>query len=183
MGRPKSAAYRTADLVGLDTFVHVADNVYDGVETDEARDLFKAPDFLQQMVERGWLGNKAKQGFYKKEKTAEGRKILQLDWRTMEYIPKDKLKAEVIEYLPDKGELTATRRVSLAVTPEIEPEAGEGEDNKKIEPFHATCERMTFVRAKNRADFFGNFRGSRGRSFITSDTAAVMFADEGGEGE
>ncbi len=92
MMRPKSAAFRTADLVGLDTFIHVADNLYEGVKEDEARDLFQIPDFMKDMVTKGWLGNKSKQGFYKKEKKDGKRNILQYDWKTGEYIDRIKLK-------------------------------------------------------------------------------------------
>ena len=68
MAHPKTASFRTADLVGLDTFVHVADNCYDSLTADEERDVFKAPDFVRNMVEKRILGNKTKGGFYKKSK-------------------------------------------------------------------------------------------------------------------
>ncbi|MBM4321479.1 MAG: 3-hydroxyacyl-CoA dehydrogenase, partial [Deltaproteobacteria bacterium] len=97
MGRPKSAAFRTADLVGLDTFVHVADNVYDGVLQDEARELFASPPFLKQMLEKNWLGDKTGQGFYKKVKSEAGKQIFQLDWRTMDYIANPKLQADSLK--------------------------------------------------------------------------------------
>jgi len=92
MGRPASAAFGTADLVGLDTLVHVVENIYDGVPNDEQRDVFKVPDFIKKMIENGWLGNKSKQGFYKKEKDENGKKVkMVLDYNTMEYIPKSQL--------------------------------------------------------------------------------------------
>jgi 3-hydroxyacyl-CoA dehydrogenase len=69
MGRPKSATFRTGDVVGLDTLVHVARNLFEAVPNDEARELFKLPPFLEQMIENKWLGDKTKQGFYKKVKT------------------------------------------------------------------------------------------------------------------
>ncbi len=97
MGRPKSAAFRTADLVGLDTFAHVADNLYQGVLDDESRDLFKVPEFMAKMIENGWLGNKTGQGFYKKVKKDGKKEILQLDWRTMEYVPRAKLKVDSLK--------------------------------------------------------------------------------------
>ena len=68
MGHPKSASYRTADMVGLDTFLHVANNCYESLTEDEERDVFKAPDFLVHMVEHKLLGNKTRGGFYKKTK-------------------------------------------------------------------------------------------------------------------
>ncbi|MBX5482561.1 MAG: enoyl-CoA hydratase/isomerase family protein [Myxococcaceae bacterium] len=95
MGRPKSAVFRTADLVGLDTFIHVAQNCYDTLTRDEEREIFQIPAFLQQMVKNGWLGDKSGQGFYKKEKGADGEKqILALDLKTLEYKPQQKVRYE-----------------------------------------------------------------------------------------
>ena len=91
-GRPKSAVFRTADMVGLDTLVHVADNCYENLPDDEARDYFKTPGFLQEMLKRGWLGQKTKGGFYKKE----GKEILALDVTSFEYKPKEKIRADSI---------------------------------------------------------------------------------------
>jgi 3-hydroxyacyl-CoA dehydrogenase len=95
VGNPKSASFRTADLVGLDTLLHVADNVYEGAPEDEKREMFKLPDFIRQMVEKKLLGDKTKQGFYKKSKDAEGnRVILSLDYNSMKYTPQEKVKIE-----------------------------------------------------------------------------------------
>ena len=85
MGRPKTATFRLADLVGLDTFLHVAANVHENAPDDESRDLFVAPEFLQRMVEKGLLGRKSGAGFYKKVKGADGDTILSLDLDTLEY--------------------------------------------------------------------------------------------------
>jgi 3-hydroxyacyl-CoA dehydrogenase len=86
IGRPKSATFRTVDVVGLDTLVHVANGIYENCPDDEAHDLFKLPDFINTMMENKWLGSKTGQGFYKKEKTADGkRNILSLDLETLEY--------------------------------------------------------------------------------------------------
>lgn len=94
-GRPKSAAFRTADMVGLDTIVHVSKNTYDICVNDEQRDMFKLPPLLEKMMEKKWLGDKTKQGFYKKTKTPEGKKeILSLDLNTLEYKPQIKVKYE-----------------------------------------------------------------------------------------
>lgn len=98
MGRPKSATFRTGDVVGLDTLVHVAKGLVANVPDDEALDLFKLPPFLEQMIERKWLGDKTGQGFYKKEKSAGGKSdILTLDLQTMEYRPKQKSKFATLE--------------------------------------------------------------------------------------
>lgn len=67
IGRPKSATFRTLDVVGLDTFSHVAKNVYNQV-TGEEKNVFRLPEFIEQMLEKGWIGSKAKQGFYKRRK-------------------------------------------------------------------------------------------------------------------
>ncbi len=81
IGRPKSATFRTVDVVGLDTLVHVANGIYDNCPNDEAHELFKLPDFITKMIENKWLGSKTGQGFYKKV----GKDILSLDLDTLEY--------------------------------------------------------------------------------------------------
>ena len=92
MGRPKSAVFRTADIVGLDTFSHVAKNCYDTLTQDEEREVFAIPDFLQKMVAKGMLGDKSGGGFYKKDKSAGGKDILALDLKTLEYRPQVKVR-------------------------------------------------------------------------------------------
>jgi 3-hydroxyacyl-CoA dehydrogenase len=94
MGRPKSAIFRTADIVGLDTFVHVAKNCYDTLTHDEEREIFAAPGFLQKMVEKGMLGDKSGGGFYKKDRSSGGKDILALDLKTLEYRPQAKVRYE-----------------------------------------------------------------------------------------
>ncbi|MFO0663560.1 MAG: 3-hydroxyacyl-CoA dehydrogenase/enoyl-CoA hydratase family protein [Polyangiaceae bacterium] len=83
MGHPKSASFRTADMVGLDTFAHVADNCYTSLTNDEDREVFKVPDYIRAMVEKKQLGNKTKGGFYKKLPGGGG--IETLDPKTGEY--------------------------------------------------------------------------------------------------
>ena len=86
IGRPKSATFRTVDVVGLDTLVHVANGIYENCPNDEAHDLFKLPDFIQKMMDNKWLGSKTGQGFYKKVKGDDGKsEILSLDLNTLEY--------------------------------------------------------------------------------------------------
>jgi 3-hydroxyacyl-CoA dehydrogenase len=97
MGRPKSATFRTLDLVGLDTFVHVADNVRENVSDPEEQKAFEVPEVLRKMVENGWLGTKSGQGFFKKVKGEKGKEIHALDLQTMEYRPRKKLKAPSLE--------------------------------------------------------------------------------------
>lgn len=86
IGRPKSATFRTVDVVGLDTLVHVANGIAENCKDDEKLDLFKLPAFINTMMENKWLGSKTGQGFYKKSKDAKGKtEILTLDLDTMEY--------------------------------------------------------------------------------------------------
>ena len=81
IGRPKSATFRTVDVVGLDTLVHVANGIYENCPDDEAQDLFQLPEFISKMVENKWFGSKTGQGFYKKV----DKDILSLDLNTLEY--------------------------------------------------------------------------------------------------
>ncbi len=97
MGRAKSAVFRTADVVGLDTFVHVAQNCFENLPNDEMKEVFKVPDFILDMVKRGWLGNKTGQGFYKKV----GGEILTLNPKTMDYEPKQKVRSDALKAVKD----------------------------------------------------------------------------------
>jgi 3-hydroxyacyl-CoA dehydrogenase len=93
IGRPKSATFRTADVVGIDTLVKVAKGVYDNCPNDEQREAFQIPSWLNKVVENNWLGDKTGQGFFKKTKGSGGEKeILTLDLRTLEYKPRQKPK-------------------------------------------------------------------------------------------
>ncbi|MCM3585081.1 3-hydroxyacyl-CoA dehydrogenase NAD-binding domain-containing protein [Mesobacillus maritimus] len=92
IGRAKSATFRTLDVVGLDTFYHVANNVYEQVDGAE-KEVFEVPSFIKEMIERGWLGSKSGQGFFKKE----GKEIVELDPNTLEYGPRKKLKTPAVE--------------------------------------------------------------------------------------
>ncbi len=86
MGRPKSAVFRTGDLAGVDTLLHVADSLYENLPDDPQRDVFQLPAFIREMVARKWLGDKTGQGFYKRVKDEGGKsEILALDPATMEY--------------------------------------------------------------------------------------------------
>jgi 3-hydroxyacyl-CoA dehydrogenase len=98
IGRPKSATFRTADVVGIDTLVKVAKGVYDNCPNDEARDNFIIPSWLNKMVENNWLGDKTGQGFFKKTKGSGGEKeILTLNLKTFEYAPRIKPKFATLE--------------------------------------------------------------------------------------
>jgi 3-hydroxyacyl-CoA dehydrogenase len=98
LGRPKSATFRTCDVVGLDTLVHVANGLKENCPNDEERALFELPDYISKMVENKWIGSKSGQGFYKKVKNADGSsEILVLDLNTMEYRSQEKVKFATLE--------------------------------------------------------------------------------------
>ncbi|MBV7268608.1 3-hydroxyacyl-CoA dehydrogenase/enoyl-CoA hydratase family protein [Winogradskyella luteola] len=98
IGRPKSATFRTVDVVGLDTLVHVANGIKENCPNDERNELFVLPDFISTMMENKWLGSKTGQGFYKKHVSAEGKKeILSLDLNTLEYREKKRAKFVTLE--------------------------------------------------------------------------------------
>ncbi|HET7627540.1 MAG TPA: 3-hydroxyacyl-CoA dehydrogenase NAD-binding domain-containing protein [Bacillales bacterium] len=97
IGRPKSATFRTLDVVGLDTFIHVARNIQEKVSGEE-RDVFAVPAFLERMYEKGWIGSKAGQGMFLKQKNKDGSsEILQINPETLEYEPRQKLKTASTE--------------------------------------------------------------------------------------
>jgi len=108
MGRPKSATFRTADVVGIDTLVKVAAGVAANCPNDEAKNIFTLPAWLEKMVAENWLGDKTGQGFFKKIKTATSKEILTLNLKTFEYEPRVKTKmasigaAKAIESLPGR---------------------------------------------------------------------------------
>jgi 3-hydroxyacyl-CoA dehydrogenase len=108
MGRPKSATFRTADVVGIDTLVKVARGVADNCPNDEAKAIFTLPTWLEKMVENNWLGDKTGQGFFKKVKTASSKEILTLNLKTFEYEPRNKTKfasitaAKAVDSLPER---------------------------------------------------------------------------------
>jgi len=97
IGRPKSATFRTVDVVGLDTLVHVANGIYENCPNDEAHDLFKLPDFIDTMMKNKWLGSKTKQGFYKMVTDNGKKNILSLDLNTLEYRPNKRANFATLE--------------------------------------------------------------------------------------
>jgi 3-hydroxyacyl-CoA dehydrogenase len=97
IGQPKSATFRTADIVGLDVLVHVVRNIFENVPADESREIYKIPALIDEMTKRGWLGEKTGKGFYQRVKKDGESEILSLDWRTMEYRPRQKPRFASIE--------------------------------------------------------------------------------------
>ncbi|MBN8688503.1 MAG: 3-hydroxyacyl-CoA dehydrogenase/enoyl-CoA hydratase family protein [Chitinophagales bacterium] len=115
IGRPKSATFRTADVVGIDTLVKVARGVADNCPADEARDQFTIPDWLEKMAGNNWLGDKTGQGFFKKTKGAGGEKeILTLNLDTMEYAPRVKPKFATLEAAKPVDDLYTRLKMLLA---------------------------------------------------------------------
>ena len=112
LGRPKSATFRTADVVGLDTLIKVAKGVQENCPDDEQNALFAIPDYLRKMEESGWLGSKSGQGFYKKDKGKDGKsEILQLDLKTLEYVPQTKPKFDTLGKAKDVDDVRARMAV------------------------------------------------------------------------
>ena len=123
VGWPKSATFRTADLVGLDVLVHVVKNIYETAPNDESRESYKVPVLVEEMVKRGWLGDKTGQGFYKKVKGTGEKEILTLDVNTMEYRPRQKAKFASLEM--GKAIEDTRERLRALVGPVLEGQKGD----------------------------------------------------------
>ncbi|HTO38913.1 MAG TPA: 3-hydroxyacyl-CoA dehydrogenase/enoyl-CoA hydratase family protein [Brumimicrobium sp.] len=114
LGRAKSATFRTADVVGLDTLVLVANGLYDNVPGDEEHGLFKLPDYITKMVNNKWLGSKTNQGFYKKVKGEDGKsQILSLDLDTLEYKEQKRVKFPTLDMVKPIDDLA--KRTSMLI--------------------------------------------------------------------
>ena len=114
IGLPKSASFRLMDIVGLDVWVHVLRNLYEAVPNDPARELFRVPDVMQQMLERGWLGEKRGQGFYKRVGKGAEKEIWALDRKTLEYHPAQKVKLFPVEVVRGMEDLGARLRALIS---------------------------------------------------------------------
>src|SRR6266852_7047165 len=98
LGWPKSATFRTADIVGIDVLEHVVRNIYDNIPGDESRELYRLPALIEDLTRRGWLGDKTGRGFYQRVKKSGGEsEILTLDPANMEYRPQQKARFASIE--------------------------------------------------------------------------------------
>src|SRR5438093_1276389 len=98
VGRPKTATFRTFDLVGLDVFAHVVKNLHENLPDDPEREMFVMPEFVTKMIEHGFLGNKTKAGFYQRKKGEDGqREIWAIDIQTLDYQPSQKVKLPSLE--------------------------------------------------------------------------------------
>ncbi len=123
VGWPKSATFRTADLVGLDVLVHVVKNIYETAPNDESREMYKVPALVEEMAKRGWLGDKTGQGFYKKVKGEGEKEILTLNVNTMEYRPRQKAKFGSLEM--GKAIEDTRERLRALVGPVLEGQKGD----------------------------------------------------------
>jgi 3-hydroxyacyl-CoA dehydrogenase len=123
IGQPKSATFRTADIVGIDVLVHVVKNIYETVTNDESREMYRVPVLAEEMVRRGWLGDKTGQGFYKRVKGDGEREILTLDVHTMEYRPRQKARFASVEN--GKNIEDTRQRLRALVGPILEGEKGD----------------------------------------------------------
>jgi 3-hydroxyacyl-CoA dehydrogenase len=123
VGWPKSATFRTADIVGLDVLVHVVKNIYETAPNDESRESYKVPALIEEMVKRGWLGDKTGQGFYKKVKGEGEREILTLDVNTMEYRARQKTRFASLEM--GKAIEDTRERLCALVGPLLEGQKGD----------------------------------------------------------
>jgi 3-hydroxyacyl-CoA dehydrogenase len=123
VGWPKSATFRTADIVGLDVLVHVVKNIYETAPNDESREMYKVPALVEEMAKRGWLGDKTGQGFYKKVKGAGEKEILTLDVNTLEYRPRQKAKFASLEM--GKAIEDTRERLRALVGPLLEGQKGD----------------------------------------------------------
>ena len=116
-GRPKSATFRTADVVGIDTLVKVAKGVAENCPTDEQREVFAIPAWLEKMVTNNWLGDKTGQGFFKKTKSKTGEtEILTLNLETLEYGPRQKARFATLEAAKPIDDLKTRMKILFAGT-------------------------------------------------------------------
>jgi 3-hydroxyacyl-CoA dehydrogenase len=123
VGWPKSATFRTADLVGLDVLVNVIRNIYENAPDDESREMYRVPKFVEEMVARGWLGDKTGGGFYKRVKKGGESEILTLDWKKIEYRPRQKARFGSIE--AGKGIEDTRERLRALTAPGLEGKSGD----------------------------------------------------------
>jgi 3-hydroxyacyl-CoA dehydrogenase len=123
IGQPKSATFRTADIVGLDVLVHVVKNIYETVSHDESREMYRVPALVEEMARRGWLGDKTGQGFYKRVKGSPTKEILTLDVHTMDYRPRQKARFASLDAA--KGIEDTPERLRALLGPVLEGQKGD----------------------------------------------------------
>ena len=114
IGLPKSASFRLVDIIGLDIWVHVLRNLYEAVPDDPAREMFRVPEIMQRMLERGWLGEKRGQGFYQRVGKGAQKEIWALDRKSLEYHPAQKVKFPAVEAVRGVEDLGQRLRTLVA---------------------------------------------------------------------
>lgn len=137
IGQPKSATFRTADIVGLDVLVHVVRNIYENIPDDESREMYRVPPLVEEMMKRGLLGEKTGAGFYKRLKKGGESEILTLDWHTMEYRPRQKAKFGSIE--AGKAIDDTRQRLRMFVASALEGKAGDKANQLLWSTLSQTC--------------------------------------------
>ena len=137
IGQPKSATFRTADLVGLDILVHVIRNIYENATSDASRDIYKVPPFMEEMLKSGWLGDKTGGGFYKKVKKGGDSEILTLDWQKMEYHSRLKAKFPSIE--AGKAVEDTRERLRALLAPALDGKGGDKANRLLWSSLSQTC--------------------------------------------
>ena len=138
MGLPKSATFRTLDIVGLDVLAHVIKNLRESLPNDERREVFELPGFVRTMLEKKLLGDKTGQGFYKKVKGGEGSEILTLDLKSFEYRPRSKARWPSLDMARNIEDL----RKRLAMLMQAPDRAGEFYRKTLIDAFHYAASRI-----------------------------------------
>jgi len=137
IGQPKSATFRTADIVGLDVLVHVVRNIYDSIPDDESREMYRVPPLVEEMMKRGWLGEKTGGGFYKRLKRGGESEILTLDWHTIEFRPRQKAKFGSIE--AGKAIDDTRQRLRALVAPALDGKGGDKANRLLWSVLSETC--------------------------------------------
>jgi len=137
IGQPKSATFRTADIVGLDVLVHVVRNIYESIPADESREMYRVPPLVEEMLKRGMLGEKTGGGFYKRVKGDGESEILTLDWHTLEYRPRQKAKFGSIE--AGKAVEDTRQRLRMLVAPALEGKGGDKANQLLWATLSETC--------------------------------------------
>ncbi len=123
VGWPKSATFRTADIVGLDVLVHVVRNIYENTPDDESHEVYRVPPLIEEMMKRGWLGDKTGKGFYQRVKKNGESEVLTLDWQKMEYRSRQKARFGSIE--AGKGIEDTRERLRALVVPALSGQGGD----------------------------------------------------------
>jgi 3-hydroxyacyl-CoA dehydrogenase len=137
LGWPKSATFRTADLVGLDVLAHVIRNIYDNAPEDESREFYRVPPLIEEMMKRGLLGEKTGGGFYKRIKKGDESEILTLDWKKMEYRPREKARLGSIE--AGKAIEDTPPRIRALLAPALEGKPGDKANQFLWNALGGTC--------------------------------------------